>query len=90
MRWASGALRLRRRASSPAFRPGGANNAKGGPKFPPPHQSPVIRLHGLEGEIRSTYICKPKLEDQIMRYRLMERDVTDPLALGLIHDIVSD
>jgi hypothetical protein len=25
-----------------------------------------------------------QLEDQIMRYRLMERDVTNPLALGLL------
>jgi hypothetical protein len=30
------------------------------------------------------------LQDQIMRYRLLERDVTDPLALGLLHDIVSE
>ncbi|SDJ62527.1 hypothetical protein SAMN05216338_10572 [Bradyrhizobium sp. Rc2d] len=29
-------------------------------------------------------------EDQIMRYRMMERDVTDPLALGLLHDIVAE
>lgn len=27
---------------------------------------------------------------QIMRYRMMERDVTDPLALGLLHDIVAE
>ncbi|MBP0113642.1 MULTISPECIES: hypothetical protein [Bradyrhizobium] len=31
-----------------------------------------------------------ELEDQIMRYRMMERDVTDPLALGLLHDIVAE
>jgi len=31
-----------------------------------------------------------ELEDQIMRYRLMEREVTDPLAFGLLHDIVSE
>lgn len=30
------------------------------------------------------------LEDQIMRYRLMRRDLTDPLALGLLRDIVSE
>ncbi|UPK30916.1 hypothetical protein [Bradyrhizobium sp. 195] len=30
------------------------------------------------------------LEDQIMRYRMMERDVTDPLALGLLQDIVAE
>jgi hypothetical protein len=30
------------------------------------------------------------LQDQIMRNRLLERDVTDPLALGLLHDIVSE
>ncbi|UVO27036.1 hypothetical protein [Bradyrhizobium arachidis] len=31
-----------------------------------------------------------ELQDQIMRYRMMERDVTDPLALGLLHDIVAE
>ncbi|WP_439361236.1 hypothetical protein [Bradyrhizobium sp. DASA03007] len=31
-----------------------------------------------------------ELEEQIMRYRTMERDVTDPLALGLLHDIVAE
>ncbi|MCP1845491.1 hypothetical protein ACVIHI_009042 [Bradyrhizobium sp. USDA 4524] len=30
------------------------------------------------------------LQDCIMRYRLMQRDVTDPLALGLLHDIVAE
>ncbi|MEZ2148215.1 hypothetical protein AAE026_39000 [Bradyrhizobium sp. DN5] len=29
-----------------------------------------------------------ELADLIMRYRMMERDVTDPLARGLLHDIV--
>lgn len=31
-----------------------------------------------------------ELQDQVMRYRMMERDVTDPLALGLLHDIVAE
>jgi hypothetical protein len=31
-----------------------------------------------------------ELQDQILRYRMMERDVTDPLALGLLHDIVAE
>ena len=31
-----------------------------------------------------------ELQDRIMRYRMMERDVTDPLALGLLHDIVAE
>ena len=31
-----------------------------------------------------------ELQDQIMRYRMIERDVTDPLALGLIHSIVAE
>lgn len=31
-----------------------------------------------------------ELQDQIMRYRIMERDVTDPLALGLLQDIVAE
>lgn len=31
-----------------------------------------------------------KLEDQIMRFRMMERDATDPLAVGLIQDIVAE
>ncbi|MET4423249.1 hypothetical protein [Bradyrhizobium sp. RT3a] len=30
------------------------------------------------------------LQDQIMRYRMMERDATDPLARGLIQDIVAE
>ncbi|WP_271525876.1 hypothetical protein [Bradyrhizobium sp. CCBAU 53380] len=29
-----------------------------------------------------------ELQREIMRYRMMERDVTDPLALGLLHDIL--
>ncbi|WFU39013.1 hypothetical protein QA640_32140 [Bradyrhizobium sp. CB82] len=31
-----------------------------------------------------------QLQDQIMRYRMMERDVTDPLALALLHDVVAE
>jgi hypothetical protein len=31
-----------------------------------------------------------ELQNQIMRYRMMEGDVTDPLALGLLHDIVAE
>lgn len=31
-----------------------------------------------------------ELQDRIMRYRMMERDVTDPLAFGLLHDIVAE
>lgn len=31
-----------------------------------------------------------ELQDRIMRYRVMEREVTDPLALGLLHDIVAE
>ncbi|BAR55601.1 hypothetical protein ACVIWV_009416 [Bradyrhizobium diazoefficiens] len=31
-----------------------------------------------------------ELQDQIMRYRMMERDVTNPLALGLLLDIVAE
>jgi hypothetical protein len=30
------------------------------------------------------------LQDQIMRYRMMERDATGPLALGLLQDIVAE
>jgi len=33
---------------------------------------------------------KLELQDQIMRYRMMERDVTDRLALSLLHDIVAE
>jgi hypothetical protein len=28
--------------------------------------------------------------DQVARYRVMEQETTDPLAAGLLHDIVSD
>jgi hypothetical protein len=28
--------------------------------------------------------------DQVTRYRVMEQETTDPLAAGLLHDIVSD
>jgi hypothetical protein len=31
-----------------------------------------------------------KLETEIARYRLLEREVTDPLAAGLIHVIISE
>lgn len=31
-----------------------------------------------------------ELQDRIMRYRVMEREATDPLALGLLHDIVAE
>ncbi|WGS18715.1 MULTISPECIES: hypothetical protein [unclassified Bradyrhizobium] len=31
-----------------------------------------------------------ELQDRIMRYRMMEREVTDPLALRLLHDIVAE
>jgi hypothetical protein len=33
---------------------------------------------------------KQELREKVMRYREMERDVTDPLALGLLHDIVAE
>jgi len=29
-----------------------------------------------------------ELEEQVMRFRMMERDVTDPLAICLLHEIV--
>ncbi|WP_201455978.1 hypothetical protein [Bradyrhizobium macuxiense] len=29
-----------------------------------------------------------ELQDRIMRYRMMEREVTDPLAHTLLHDII--
>jgi len=31
-----------------------------------------------------------ELQDRIMRYRMMQRDVTDPLARGLLYDIVAE
>ena len=31
-----------------------------------------------------------KLEAEILRYRLLEREVTDPLAASLIHVIISE
>jgi hypothetical protein len=31
-----------------------------------------------------------KLETEIARYRLLEREVTDPLAASLIHVIISE
>lgn len=31
-----------------------------------------------------------ELQDQITRYRMMERDVADPLALSLLHDIIAE
>jgi hypothetical protein len=31
-----------------------------------------------------------ELEERVMRYRVMEREVTDPLAIGLLHDIVTE
>jgi hypothetical protein len=31
-----------------------------------------------------------ELEEQVMRYREMEREVTDPLAIRLLHGIVEE
>jgi hypothetical protein len=31
-----------------------------------------------------------ELQERVMRYRMMEREVTDPLAIGLLHDIVKE
>ncbi|MEH2534396.1 hypothetical protein V1277_006309 [Bradyrhizobium sp. AZCC 1588] len=31
-----------------------------------------------------------ELEERVMRFRVMEREVTDPLAIGLLHDIVTE
>ncbi|WP_165435678.1 hypothetical protein [Bradyrhizobium sp. Leo121] len=31
-----------------------------------------------------------ELEDRVMRYRMMEREVTDPLAIRLLQDIVAE
>jgi hypothetical protein len=83
VRWASGALRPRRPASSPASRRRlRALNAKGGPKFREPTNSPYT-LHRLEGEMAINVHLQTN-SSKIMRCRLMERDVTDLLALGLL------
>ncbi|MGX9431182.1 MULTISPECIES: hypothetical protein [Bradyrhizobium] len=31
-----------------------------------------------------------ELEERVMRYRMMEREVTDPLAIRLLQDIVAE
>ena len=31
-----------------------------------------------------------QLQDRIIRYRMMKRGVTDPLALSLLHDIIAE
>ncbi len=31
-----------------------------------------------------------ELEERVMRYRIMEREVTDPLAIRLLQDIVAE
>jgi hypothetical protein len=31
-----------------------------------------------------------ELQERVMRFRAMEREVTDPLAIGLLHDIVTE
>ena len=31
-----------------------------------------------------------ELEEKAMRFRMMERDVTDPLAIHLLHEIVAE
>jgi hypothetical protein len=31
-----------------------------------------------------------ELQERVMRFRIMEREVTDPLAIGLLHDIVTE
>jgi hypothetical protein len=31
-----------------------------------------------------------ELQERVMRFRVMEREVTDPLAIGLLHDIVTE
>ncbi|WOH46929.1 hypothetical protein [Bradyrhizobium sp. sBnM-33] len=31
-----------------------------------------------------------ELQERVMRYRMMEREVTDPLAISLLHDIIEE
>lgn len=81
VRWASGPLRPRRSASSPASRRSLA--ALSTPKGDPNSRHPPVPSDNapwLEAKWRSSYICNQPLEDQIMRYRPMEREVADPLA----------
>lgn len=33
---------------------------------------------------------QPERDQELMRYRILEREVTDPLAAGLLRDIVSE
>ena len=33
---------------------------------------------------------KRELQDVVMRYHMMEREVTDPLAIRLLHEIVAE
>jgi hypothetical protein len=33
---------------------------------------------------------RAELRERLMRYRLLERETTDPIAIGFLHDIVSE
>jgi hypothetical protein len=42
------------------------------------------------GDIMTDSESWKEREDQVARYRAMERDTTDPLAARLLHDIILD
>ena len=45
---------------------------------------------GVMGDIMTDSESWKEREDQVARYRAMERDTTDPLAARLLHDIILD
>ena len=50
-----------------------------------------LALGAEDGDITmaDSYVWQ-ELRDRLARYKAMEREVTDPLAAGLLHDIVSE
>ena len=47
-------------------------------------------IASIAGRIMDEDEEQRELQYQLMRYRMMERDATDPLARGLLHEIVAE
>jgi len=54
---------------------------------------PIEHLHVTYKEVRAKMAedeNQAERDQELMRYRILEREVTDPLAAGLLRDIVSE
>ncbi|MGX9425241.1 MULTISPECIES: hypothetical protein [Bradyrhizobium] len=56
--------------------------------FQVPATTGLARRHVYMSELAEHE--QKELEERVMRYRIMEREVTDPLAIRLLQDIVAE